>query len=210
MHLEGRNVLIKTADAGFHLRNHGARLSAYSINLNGSPWHLLYPSNVFSKQPFHKMVLHTVYVIAAVCATLVKGTSPLLRGHQVREDLPTQCTSSTVETITTINRGNEGIWHVRANQTDLNQLYQSTRTDWLDNNKTAVLNECTRICLAGNSTDVQGVWLPSGKHFEGTFVNTPGGSSQHPVWMCACYDNTLSQANLAAGGGVVSENDICC
>ncbi|KAK9775725.1 hypothetical protein SCAR479_07541 [Seiridium cardinale] len=141
---------------------------------------------------------------AAFSASFAGAASPSLRGHRVRQDSPTPCTSSTVETITTINRGNEGIWHVQANQTGLNQLYQFTQTDWLSNNKTAVLNECTSICLSGNNTETPGTWLPSGSYFEGAFVNTPGGSSQAPVWMCACFDNTLSQSNLVAGGGVVS------
>ncbi|KAI1852308.1 hypothetical protein JX266_002486 [Neoarthrinium moseri] len=137
-------------------------------------------------------------------ASLGALATPSLRGHRVRQEIttPTQCTSSAVQTITTINRGNEGIWHVKANQTGLNQLYKSTQTDWLSNNKTAVLDKCTSICFAGNNTETPGTWLPSGKYFEGAFVNTPGGSSQHPVWQCACYDNTLSQSNLAAGGGV--------
>jgi hypothetical protein len=150
----------------------------------------------------HRAIMRVVAIAPLLVAQA--ASTPSLRGHPVRQDSPTPCTSSTVETITTINRGNEGIWHVGSNQTGLNLLYQTTQTDWLDNNKTAVLDACTSTCLAGNNTDAPGTWLPSGKYFEGAFINTPGGSSQHPVWMCACYDNSLSQDNLVAGGGVVS------
>lgn len=115
---------------------------------------------------------------------------------------PTQCTASAVATTITINRGNEGIWVVKANQTGLNQLYVTRQVDWLANNHTAILDTCTSICLAGNSTETPGTWLPSGEYFEGAFVNTPGGSSSHPLWQCACYDRTLSQDDLTVGGGV--------
>ncbi|KAH6660370.1 hypothetical protein BKA67DRAFT_530469 [Truncatella angustata] len=154
------------------------------------------------------MYAHQLIVFyAGGLATCVHASGLLLRGHQVRQDTPTPCTSNAVETVATINRGNEGIWHVKANQTGVNELYQFTQTDWLGNNKTAVLNECTSICLTGNSAETPGTWLPSGKYFQGAFINTPGGSSQHPVWMCACYTNTLSMANLVAGGGVASNLD---
>ncbi|KAI0137030.1 hypothetical protein BJ170DRAFT_604243 [Xylariales sp. AK1849] len=148
------------------------------------------------------MQLPHLFLYATAFGALVSAT-PSLRGHRVRQGVTqTQCTSSAVATVTTINRGDEGIWHVQANQTGLNQLYSFTQTDWLDNNHTAVLEQCTDTCLAGNNTETPGTWLPSGKYFEGAFINTPGGSSQHPVWMCACFDNALSQSNLVPGGGV--------
>ncbi|KAK6217711.1 hypothetical protein LQW54_003220 [Pestalotiopsis sp. IQ-011] len=149
-----------------------------------------------------QQILASIAVAAPLTLVEARIPVPSLRGHRVRQDDPTPCTSSTVETITTINRGNEGIWHVAANQTDLNQLYQFSQVDWLSNDKTAVLDACTNICLAGNDTETPGSWLPSERYFQGAFVNTPGGSGQDPQWMCACYDGTLSQSNLAAGGGV--------
>ncbi|KAH8201885.1 hypothetical protein TruAng_003972 [Truncatella angustata] len=157
---------------------------------------------VFLLRPLRMYAHQLIVFYAGGLATCVHASGLLLRGHQVRQDTPTPCTSNAVETVATINRGNEGIWHVKANQTGVNELYQFTQTDWLGNNKTAVLNECTSICLTGNSAETPGTWLPSGKYFQGAFINTPGGSSQHPVWMCACYTNTLSMANLVAGGGV--------
>jgi hypothetical protein len=147
----------------------------------------------------------TLLCAASLGAFGVQASAPSLRGHRVaRQDTPTQCTASAVSTTTTINRGNEGIWVVKANQTGLDQLYRQTQTDWLANNKTAVLDACTDICLAGNNTETPGTWLPSARYFEGAFVNTPGGSSEHPLWMCACYDNAISEDELVAGGGVVS------
>lgn len=84
-------------------------------------------------------------------------------------------------------------------------MYRQIKTDWLDSDHEAILDACTSICLAGNNTETPGTWLPSDRYFEGAFVNTPGGSSSHPLWMCACYDTALSQSTLVSGGGVVSD-----
>ncbi|KAF3012367.1 hypothetical protein E8E14_007478 [Neopestalotiopsis sp. 37M] len=151
---------------------------------------------------FSQQILVCIAAIAPLALVEAKIPVPKLRGHRVRQDDPTPCTASTVETVTTINRGNEGIWHVRANQTGLNQLYQFSQVDWMSNDKTAVLDQCTSTCLAGNNTETPGSWLPSEKYFQGAFVNTPGGTGQDPLWMCACFDGTLSQDNLVSGGGV--------
>jgi hypothetical protein len=151
------------------------------------------------------MQLQQLLVLSvASLATVVSAASvPRLRGHVARQGAtPTQCTSTAVQTIVTINRGDEGIWVIPANQTGLNQLYDFRQAGWLSNNHTAILDQCTSVCFAGNNTDTPGTWLPSGKYFEGAFVNTPGGIADAPLWQCACYDNTISQANLAAGGGV--------
>ncbi|KAI0601196.1 hypothetical protein F4775DRAFT_589886 [Biscogniauxia sp. FL1348] len=116
---------------------------------------------------------------------------------------PTECTSATLETITTINRGSEGIWVVRPNQTDLNILFNHRQNDWLDNDHQAVLDTCSEICLSGNDTTKPGTWLPSGKYYQGAIVNTPGGDPpDHILWQCSCYDRALSMDDLAAGGGV--------
>ncbi|KAH9885368.1 hypothetical protein F4778DRAFT_761235 [Xylariomycetidae sp. FL2044] len=118
-------------------------------------------------------------------------------------DKATACTSATLETITTINRGNEGIWVVRANISDLNLLYNMRQNDWLENDHQAVLDTCSDICLAGNDTELPGSWLPSGNYYQGAMVNTPGGDPpNHILWQCSCYDRALSQEDLAAGGGV--------
>ena len=143
-------------------------------------------------------------LVFAASACMAAPSSPLPPPAKVRrDDTPTQCTSLAAATSSTIDRAGEGIWHInKVNQTGLQQLHVVQQVDWLDNNKTAVLDQCTSICLAGNSTEVSGQWLPSGRYAEGMFINTPGGSGQHPLWSCGCYDRTLSQDDLAAGGGV--------
>lgn len=145
----------------------------------------------------------TVLVFAA-SACMAAPSAPFPPPAKVLlDDTPTQCTSLTAATSSTIDRAGEGIWHInKADQTGPQQLHVVRQVDWLDNNKTAVLDDCTSICLAGNSTEVPGQWLPSGRYAEGMFINTPGGSGQHPLWSCGCYDRTLSQDDLAAGGGV--------
>ncbi|KAI0007547.1 hypothetical protein F4779DRAFT_591283 [Xylariaceae sp. FL0662B] len=124
---------------------------------------------------------------------------------RVRDDptSSTQCTSSSLATTTMPSRGNEGIYHVRANISDLSQLYNFRRIDWLDNDYNLVLDTCSDICLSGNDTTNPGSWLPSNEYFQGAFVNTPDGPPpDHIVWQCACYDRPLSSNDLAAGGGV--------
>ncbi|KAI0894503.1 hypothetical protein F4806DRAFT_107361 [Annulohypoxylon nitens] len=144
-----------------------------------------------------------------VLLALTSGAMAVKRFHvpepaRVRDEpTPTGCTSSALATQTTINRGNEGIWHVRANISDMHELYTFQKTDWLDNNKTEVLNTCGSICLAGNDTANPEAWLPSGKYFQGAFVNTPGGNPpNHILWECACYDRAVTANDLVAGGGV--------
>ncbi|KAI2617876.1 hypothetical protein GGR54DRAFT_201570 [Hypoxylon sp. NC1633] len=115
---------------------------------------------------------------------------------------PTKCTSSALTTTTTINRGGEGIWVVRANISDLHELYRFRQTDWLDNDHQKVLDTCGDICLEGNDTANPGTWLPGGKYFQGAFVNTPGGNPpNHLLWQCACYDRAVSMDDLTPGGG---------
>ncbi|KAI1208671.1 uncharacterized protein F4807DRAFT_145575 [Annulohypoxylon truncatum] len=150
-----------------------------------------------------------MHFTSLVLFALTSGTMAAKRFHvpepaRVRDEpTPTGCTSSALATQTTINRGNEGIWHVRANISDMHELYSFQKTDWLDNNKTEVLNTCGSICLAGNDTANPGTWLPSGKYFQGAFVNTPGGDPpNHILWECACYDRAVTANDLVAGGGV--------
>ncbi|KAI8958840.1 hypothetical protein F5Y11DRAFT_335079 [Daldinia sp. FL1419] len=123
--------------------------------------------------------------------------------HRVRADpTPTGCASSAISTETTINRGGEGIWVVGPSAKDLNELYTVQQTDWLDNDKQKILDKCGSICLAGNNTADAGTWLPSGKYYEGGFVNTPGGNNpDHLLWQCSCYDRAVTQDDLVPGAG---------
>ncbi|KAI5856164.1 hypothetical protein GGS23DRAFT_438997 [Durotheca rogersii] len=123
---------------------------------------------------------------------------------RVRGDpAPTKCASAALTTVSTINRGSEGIWVVRPNISDLHELYRFRQNDWLGNDQKLVLDTCSSICLSGNDTANPGTWLPSGKFFQGAFVNTPGGNPpNHILWQCACYDRPVSSEDLAVGRGV--------
>ncbi|KAI1405074.1 hypothetical protein F4819DRAFT_53232 [Hypoxylon fuscum] len=140
--------------------------------------------------------------------SLSYGTMAAMRFHvtepaRVRNPTPTKCTSLALTTTTTINRGNEGIWVVKSNISDLHELYKFKQTDWLSNDHQRVLDECSSICLQGNDTTNPGTWLPSDKYFQGAFVNTPGGNPpDHILWQCACYDRPVSSQDLASGSGV--------
>ncbi|KAI2777795.1 hypothetical protein F4815DRAFT_480001 [Daldinia loculata] len=122
---------------------------------------------------------------------------------RVRDDpTPTECTASAITTETTINRGSEGIWVMGPRATNINELYTFTQTDWLDNDHQKILDTCGSICLAGNNTAEAGTWLPSGKYFQGGYVNTPGGNGpDHLLWQCSCYDRAVTQDDLVPGTG---------
>ncbi|KAI1637748.1 hypothetical protein F4809DRAFT_303263 [Biscogniauxia mediterranea] len=48
----------------------------------------------------------------------------VVKPTRVRDSIaPTECTSATLETTTTTNRGSEGIWVIRPDRTDLNLLF---------------------------------------------------------------------------------------
>ncbi|KAI1341309.1 hypothetical protein F5Y15DRAFT_30433 [Xylariaceae sp. FL0016] len=145
-------------------------------------------------------LLITVFLSSAEAARRFEVPEPA----RVRDAMqPSECTSATLETITTINRGNEGIWVVKPNQTDLTLLYQHRENDWLENDHKRVLDTCSDICLAGNDTSKPGTWLPGSTYYQGAIVNTPGGDPpDHILWQCACYDRVLSMDDLVPGGGV--------
>ncbi|KAI2617916.1 hypothetical protein GGS26DRAFT_393164 [Hypomontagnella submonticulosa] len=151
----------------------------------------------------------TMYLPSILLFALSSGAMAAMRFHVPEparardEPTPTKCTSSALTTITTINRGNEGIWVIRPNISDLHELFRFRQNDWLSNNHQEVLDTCSSICLEGNNTASPGTWLPSETYFQGAFVNTPGGNPpDHILWQCACYDRAVSSKDLAVGGGV--------
>lgn len=141
--------------------------------------------------------------------SLSYGTMAAMRFHvtepaRVRNPTPTKCTSLALTTTTTINRGNEGIWVVKSNISDLHELYKFKQTDWLSNDHQRVLDECSSICLQGNDTTNPGTWLPSDKYFQGAFVNTPGGNPPDHILVSniGCPFSPLSKE--------VITNSCCC
>ncbi|KAI1644711.1 uncharacterized protein F4817DRAFT_205034 [Daldinia loculata] len=118
---------------------------------------------------------------------------------RVRDDpTPTECTASAITTETTINRGSEGIWVMGPRATNINELYTFTQTDWLDNDHQKILDTCGSICLAGNNTAEAGTWLPSGKYFQGGYVQHTGRKRPRPPPMAvlllrSCCDTRRSR-----------------
>ncbi|KAI2607723.1 uncharacterized protein GGS25DRAFT_523248 [Hypoxylon fragiforme] len=141
---------------------------------------------------------------AAAAARLhVPPPAPPFPSRAVRSPTTTQCTTPALTTTTTINRGNEGIWVIRPDATDLHELYRLRQTDWLSNDLPRVLDACGAACLAGNDTALPGAWLPTTAYFQGAFVNTPGGDPpNHILWQCACYDRAVTEDDLVPGAGV--------